>query len=99
MKYTKKQINKAISFIDSENKGLSGVRKPTFEVLTSPYSDDIFLKEEKIEIINEYPGEVTLYHQVKQDGTLIKDVATNLEFQTLADRVHFFNSLKPLKVK
>jgi hypothetical protein len=67
-------------------------------VLGSHYTDDVFINFEKI-VIRSDAEPNNIYWRISPDGTLDDDALHNLKFDTLADRVHFFNELFEITIK
>lgn len=67
-------------------------------ILGSDYTKDIFINFYKV-VLHAEPEPYSIYWQIKPDGTVDDDALHNLEFSTLGDRVHFFNSLYDIIIK
>jgi len=75
----------------SEKKG-NDVYYDNVRVLGSDYTTDIFIGFDKVVLYAE-PEPASIYWQIAPDGTLDDDALHHIQFPSLGDRVHFFNSL------
>lgn len=96
-----KTLNAELSKIsDTQILGLKGIniagKKDIFDIkiLHSPYLSDVFLSFTDL-TVPDYPKFQT--YGIKANGTIDYEVKRNLEFNTLADRVSFFNTLQPIQ--
>jgi hypothetical protein len=92
-----KELKKISNFEVVSLKGISISGKKNFadiNVLKSPYSLDVFLAFTDVSI-----AERPKYNTIKIgiNGDVDYDTKRNLEFNNLADRVSFFNSLEPIE--
>jgi hypothetical protein len=67
------------------------------KVLGSDYTRDIFIHFEKI-IMKTEPDPDTIYWKISPDGTLDDDALHNMEFESMSDKVHFFNQLFEIRI-
>ena len=66
-------------------------------VLGSDYTPDIFINFEKVVVRADVDVD-KIYWQIKPDGTVNDDALHTMQFDTLSDGVHFFNTLFEIKV-
>lgn len=93
-----KKLNEELSLIsDTQIIGLKGVSIPgkknfdDIRILHSPYLLDIFLSFSDLSD-PERPKFETF--GIKANGAIDKKIRQTMEFETLSDRVHFFNTLQ-----
>ncbi len=67
-------------------------------LLGSHYTDDVFINFEKT-VIRSNAEPNNIYWRISPNGSLDDDALHNMEFKTLADRVHFFNELFEITVE
>lgn len=70
----------------------------SIRVLGSHYTDDVFINFEKV-VIRSDAEPNNIYWRISPNGQLDDDALHNMEFKTLADRVHFFNELFEITVE
>lgn len=64
------------------------------EVLHTPYMLDVFLSF--VDITDaEYPK--FMMYKIDSKGSIDYEPRKNMNFETLSDRIHFFNTLQPIK--
>jgi len=80
-----------------ESKKESSVFFENIRVLGSDYTRDIFINFEKVVIRTEADVD-NIYWQIKPDGSVDDDALHNMQFDTMSDGVHFFNTLFPIKI-
>lgn len=105
-KTNKKQITSCQNVLNglvdkSHSKGLSGVSEnqvSDVELLKSNYSDSVFIRYSQLQVVGEYVGKSVNYIEITPSGTSIEHAESKLKFESLSDRVHFFNSLYPIEL-
>lgn len=103
--FTKAQLNELqkqlniISDIEITATNLKGLPGKNgyfdIQILSSPYTTDVFLSFWE----KEFNGPKNYMYSINTQGQLNQKPKSSLEFQTLADRVHFFNTLEPINFK
>lgn len=95
-----KKLNEELEKISNTQIGLKGVQIPgkknfhDIKITHSPYMLDVFLSFTDL-TVPEYPKFKTF--GIKTNGEIDYQVKQTLEFDSLADRVSFFNTLQPIE--
>ncbi len=90
----KEKAKTILNYYKENNTTYENHEQPT--LLGSNYTDSIFVKTTKITTDGDNIHTKTVYTEIQINGQMNYDLLNTMEFKTLADKVHFFNTLFPI---
>ncbi|MEA5111645.1 hypothetical protein SDC9_17717 [bioreactor metagenome] len=100
---TQQQLEVAVMLLN-KLKNIIGQRKMddvlyrNIKVLGSDYTTDIFINFEKV-VLKDGADPHDIYWKISETGQLDDDALHTMEFNTMADKVHFFNELFEIRIE